>query len=1029
MFGLVLSALVARRAQAVWLLVLTVLAVGAAAAAPWYLSSAVDSVAAADVAASTARERVYIVKGSLRVTPDGPSPLPAAKERIAGLLNLPGTTATVGDHVDGTAKYKDESATLPIAHREQVCEHLVIDGSCPRGADQVIVSEAVAKKLGVDKGARISLTSFRFKQAVPVTIVGIYRPAVLLDPYWVDTDLLDNQGSRSRGRGPGSFSDAAFVDEPALLAGNADRIDMIYHARLPDNLFGRTDGYDLRAELARTRHDLKIADFNPITSADVLANLIARDQNLVRVGVGVAVAQLLLLCWFALFLAVRHTAEERRPDIGLLKLRGAAPWRVWALTAEQSAWPMLIGAVLGWAGGYLAARVLAGLAGGAALPAIGGTPLWLSLAAAGVAAFGALVSAVIAEWRALGSSVTGLLRRVPARRAGWRADIIDLLIAALALAGVYQGWAESGGTRVSALPLLAPGLMALAIGLIVARLLPIVAGRAGRAALRSGRPAFALAALHVARRPGTHRVLAMLVVAVCVLATASLTWFSSRDAWHGRAAQELGASRVLTVTATNATHLLTGTHAADPEGRYAMAVARGSGSVSGRLLAVDSDRLARVALWNDEYGAPSRAEVATALKPSAPPSITLTDGTLVLTAANPVPRSAIDFDNDPGAAGIAAPELEVTVMGAGGATQIITIGPIKGGTRTYPFTLTGCPADRPCRLVSVEVDGPVRAAVSLHRLDGPGGVLITPDAFGDVARWRGSVVPAGGGVELEAGHGVLTITNGFPAGEQRQVDRRVFVADAVVPLPVVRAGRAPAADPLGDNRISPLGVDDVPYRIARTADVLPGFGADAVLVDLTAAARTSTAVAEAVAYEVWLTDDAPEALTARLADAGLNVINQRTVDEAAGRYARQGPAAALRYLVFTALVGLALAAGSLFVVAAVERRPRAGELAALRAQGVPHRVVRLAGYASYGALVGGAVLAGLLSAILARLIVEAAAPVFTDGWSVLPIRTGAEPVPLLIAAAVAVVVLVGATAVATAQMIRTVRVWQPGGRS
>lgn len=1024
MFRLVLSAILARRAQAAWLLVLTVLAVGAAAAAPWYLTSAVDSVAATDIAAATSRERVYVVRGTLRLSGPQSSPLAAAREKVASLLNLPGTTVTVGDHVDGTVRVGKEAVTLPVAHREQVCEHLVIDGACPRGADQVILSETVAARLGVKKGDRVTLGSFRFKNVVNATVTGIYRPAVLLDPYWVDTDLLDNQGSRSLGRGPGSFSDAAFVDEPALLAGNTDRVDFTYHAQLPDDLFS-AGGLNLADELARARHDLKVADFNPVTSAEALAELIARDQNLVRVGVGVAVAQLLLLCWFALFLAVRHTAEERRPDIGLLKLRGAAAWRVWALTAEQSAWPMLIGAVVGWVGGYLAAVALARLAGGATVPAIGGTPLWLSLAAAGVAAFGALASAVIAEWRALGSSVTGLLRRVPARRTGWRADVIDLLVVALAFAGVYQGWAESGGERVSALPLLAPGLMALAIGLIVARVLPLVSGRSGRAALRSGRPAFALAALHLARRPGTHRVLAMLVVAVCVLATAGLNWSASRDAWRDRAAQELGADAVLTVTATNAAHLLSATHAADPEGRYAMAVARGSGAArGGRVLAVDSDRLARVALWSDGYGAPSPAAVAATLKPAAPPALVLTGGRLTLTAENAMPAGTVDGSGR----AVPLPRLDVTLAHADGVIETVRVGPIRAGSRTYPIEVTNCPAERPCRLVSLLVVGDVGAAVTLRRLDGPDGVVITPDTFGDISRWRGAVVPAGGGVEITAGHGALTIANGVPAGEQRQPDRRVFVADAVVPLPVIRAGAVPVADPLGDNRVAPLGVDEVPYRVAQTAAVLPGFGDDAVLVDLTAAVRTNTALTEAVTYQVWLTADAPAAITDKLADAGLTVVGRRTLDEAAGRYERQGPAAALRYLVFTALIGLALAAGSLFVVAAVERRPRAAELAALRAQGVPHRVVRLAGYASYGALVGGAVLAGVLAAILARVIVSAASPVFTDSWSVLPVKTGAEPVPLLIAAAVAVVVLVGATAVATAQMIRSVRVWQPGGR-
>lgn len=1017
MFGLVLNAIVARRAQAAWLLVLTVLAVTSAAAAPWYLASAVDSVAAVDVAGATPKERVYVVGGTLQLITHDSSPLPAAKERVDELLKLPGTTVTVGEQVYGSAASGNLTSSLPLAHREGVCDQLVIDGACPQGAGQVILSTSVAAKLGVTKGQKVTLGSFRLKKPVRATVVGTYRPKQLLDPYWTNTDLLDNQGSRTAGRGPGTYDDAAFVDEATLLAGLPDTLDFTYQARLPNELFGRTDGFSLTDEFARAGHDLKVNNFHVITSADGLAILIDRDQNLVRIGVGVAVTQLLLLCWFALFLAVRHTAEERRPDIGLLKLRGAAPWRIWALTAEQSAWPMLTGAVLGWVGGYGAAQALAHLAGGSAVPGIGGQPLLLSLAAAGVAAFGALASAVIAEWRALGSSVNNLLRRVPARRSGWRADVIDLLVVALAFAGVYQGWAESGRTETTALPLLAPGLMALAIGLIVARLLPLLATRWGVASLRAGRPAAALATLHLARRPGTHRVLAMLVVAVCVLATAGLSWSAASGAWHDRAAQELGADTVLTVSATNAAQLLGATHRADPDGRYAMAVARGSGVSLGRVLAVDSERLARVALWTDEYGTSSRDALARVLAPSAPAPVTLTDGAYTLTATGA------------SVGPVAAPKLDLEIAGQTSGKHVVTVGPITAGQHAYAFTVTGCPPAQPCRLAGLLVLGDIASGVSLSRLDGPSGVVAGPEVFGDVTRWRGGITKDGGGVEMQAADGRLTIVNGMPAGDQRRVDQHIYAADAPVPLPAVRAGSPPVSDPLGDNRISPLGVDEVPFRVAANADVLPAFGEEATIVDLAAALRTSTAATEVVTYEVWLTDDAPASVTRALTDAGLTIINTRTVDSLADRYARQGPAAALRYLVFTALVGLLLAAGSLFVVAAVERRPRAAELAALRAQGASDRVVRVAGYASYGVLVAGAVLAGLFAAVLARVIVTAAAPIFTDGWDVLPVETGVALVPLLLAAAGAVIVLAGATAVATAQMIRTVRVWQHGGRS
>jgi putative ABC transport system permease protein len=113
----------------------------------------------------------------------------------------------------------------------------------------------------------------------------------------------------------------------------------------------------------------------------------------------------------------------------------------------------------------------------------------------------------------------------------------------------------------------------------------------------------------------------------------------------------------------------------------------------------------------------------------------------------------------------------------------------------------------------------------------------------------------------------------------------------------------------------------------------------------------------------------------------------------------------------------------------VERGPRAVELAALRAQGLAVPALRVTGYAGPALLVGASVLVGLLSAVLARSIIQAAMPVFTDGWRVLPIDTGAHAAPLLVAAAAALVALAGATLVAARQTIRSASDPGSGDRS
>ena len=391
----------------------------------------------------------------------------------------------------------------------------------------------------------------------------------------------------------------AFVSEATLLAARPDGLDMDLHLVLPPSAYHPGE-FDLIGAVNRASTDMRAISFDIETQATRLADQIRRDQRLVGIGVTVAATQLVVLCWFALFLAVRHTSDERRPDIGLLKLRGTRRWRIWALTAQQSALPMVVGAVLGWGLGYLAAAALAGdLAGLAATvdtdPA---RTLRLSMLAAAGACVGALVAAVVAEWRSLRSPVVGLLRRVPARHRGWRAEVFDLVVVVLAAVGVYQGTrteASSGGTVDAGAARAGAGRPG---GRAAGRPRAAVARRPiGGAALRAGRAGAALTALHLARRPGTHRVFAVLAVASPSSPPSLVFWHTATDAWADRA-DPGGRGRPGADRPGRQQHRPAGGRARGRprRRRIAMAVARTFGPTSeDRVLAVDTARLATVA--------------------------------------------------------------------------------------------------------------------------------------------------------------------------------------------------------------------------------------------------------------------------------------------------------------------------------------------------------------------------------------------------------------------------------------------------
>jgi hypothetical protein len=619
---------------------------------------------------------------------------------------------------------------------------------------------------------------------------------------------------------------------------------------------------------------------------------------------------------------------------------------------------------------------------------------------------------VAAEARALRAPVSTLIRRVPSRRTGWRAELGDLLIVVLALAGVYQGYADlhSGG-EPSILSLLAPGLVGLAVAVVAARALPLLAVGAGSAALSSGRAGLALAALHVARRPGTQRVFAVIAVSVSVLSTTLFFWQTANDAWSRRAVAELGAARVLTVRADSSASLLAGVRAADPSGRYAMAVARGTGvTAADRVLAVDTSRLAAVAQFPAELGLPDATTLAGRLHPSTPAPPTLSDGSVTLTAS---------LSTVPG-----APEVPVVMelVSPTGAWLTVTFGPVSPGTRAYLGTVTGCPTG--CRLAAFQVDpAEPGVTVTLSGLDQAPREVVSEAAFGDIARWRPPTGPnaIGPTIATDAAGLSLSVDNGARASADRR-DPHVYFAAAPAPLPVAVVGNVnDSTSRPGDARLFVLGAEPVAYSTVATGTLLPRLGTTGALMDLQYALLTNSGPNESVGLEVWLTADAPPSVVDALGRHGIQVVGEDSVTAMTGRLRQQGPGTALRFDLFAAVVLLLVAAGTIVVSSTVERGPRAEELAALRAQGLSARAARRVVYTTTGALAVAAIAVGALAALIAAVVVAAALPVFSDTWSLLPVRHGPWAVQLGLAVAAAIVVLGGAAGLSAARTVRSIR--------
>jgi putative ABC transport system permease protein len=997
LLALVLAALRARRAQAFTLLLLSTLAAAAAAAAPWYVLASTERIATRHMESAPIRERSLESIGEHPV--EGGSieaQLAAEAEQVRRIVGLSGFvtytqaylsgqvgTAAGGGQTGGVTALRHTDS--PLVMRAGACSHAAIEGRCPTAANEVMVSYRTARWLRVRVGETLAFVNAGLPRALQLEIVGIYRPDDPGDPFWSSNDQLvaANLPTSAAPEITEPVDDAMLV-APALFdksvpAGRPGEGTAVAVRTIVDLVAEPQLLVDYPSEEVRARIDAATVEagnnrLTLNTQLHATIEKVERDRRLVSLGVPVGAFQLLVLCWFALYLAVKYTGEERRPDIGLVKLRGATRGRTWALVSGQSALPMLAGALLGLPIGYAAATAVTGAVRGAAVTERAAT---LSAGAVAVAVFGALLAALLAERRALSSTVAELLRQGSARVRVWR-DLFDLVLVALAVAAVYQVKHRVSGDTAG-LALLAPGLAALAFALVAARLITFTAGRMVEGALRHGRPARALTAIYLARRPGVHRLAALMIVTVALLCTSALTWHAGRTEGRIRAELEVGADRVVSVRAENRLALLDAVRAADPGGEHAMAAVQSLRSGSDRVLLVDSPRLAKVATWRPEYGR-GAAQTAALLHPTAPEPIYVTGGELALDVTNHysvVDRTRVVF-------------LDVVLADPKGTRLTVRLGPLAEGAQALRAGVPACATAPGCRLSSLQIVQTTleqkiffaaRPGVEMvvHAMTQAGGAaVLSREMLADRTRWRLGVngnppnlivTPVADGLRL-------TVAPVRPGGAS---DPGVYPLDTPAPLISVRATRLEQRL-VGDQRMS-FGSVSMSESVAGTAVRLPRLGDRGVLADLEYADRLGADFGGGESLQVWLNASAPADMTKRLQDQGLIVLGEESIDGVAERYASFGPPLTLQFMLLSAIVGLALAIGSATVVAAVERRPRARELGALRIQGAPARLVSRVGVEGYLVLVGVSLLFGLLLAALIRAYIGDVLPYFADGWS------------------------------------------------
>lgn len=972
--------------------VVAVFAVGAGAFGPIYLNSANQS----------------ILNGVLRGAPVGnsgltlqsksgigsPEGLLAATSQIPQRRKWFGTAIT-SELAGLTLIAGNEAYGAALVSRTAVCDHLVIvSGVCDLRNGAVLMSTRSAAEMKVRLGQSLHGSFVRSHRVSTLKIVGIYRPSNGAAPYWWGANLFAfGYGSPSRPKLDAVFASPQTVRTNAPAGLTSSMVQVPYRR---DSL-AVSDVPSFESAMTSYQRDL-LASEGIIVSTQML-QLLAQagtTQHATMTIVAVVDLQLVLLAVFALYFVSARTAAEREPDVRLAAIRGFRPRSAVAVAMTEPTAIVVAAVPVGLFAAWIVALVWATSLFG---PSVGVSLTLLALGAAiatgfiGVGATFVGTRRMLAEVEATLSDASESLRSSRTRVV---ADVAGVAIAGaaffeLAVAGVSP---TNGGGHTDPLAAFAPGLLALGLGILGARLLPVVLRPTVRYTSYSRRVALALATRRVARLREYASQVMLLSIAVGLTLFGISGW---AIAAHNREVQsgfEVGATKVLTVAVRPGVNFLSAVRGADRSGRSVMAAVVENVS-NGTTLAVDSSRMPDVMSWPAGLSSESPSRVARRLVPSDLAPAVMLSGTAV--------RVTVDasFVAQP------PPVLSMDLFDQGFQTpQQVTFGSLVPGRATYQGSLRGvCPSG--CRLVdlgltwnppvtSITPTGTADLLISSLSVRSPAGNWKPlPAGITDARRWDS---PSGGARLRSQGGGLHAAVTLDPDSGP------VTIAPADVPseLPSVVT---PTSTIGSVSVLFVAGLDGGTVRARAVGQVsaLPRVGADASLVDLQMAQRFMSGPFVDDTTEVWVSNTGPANLTRRLAAQGITV---QSVDTDAGREAATvhgGVELAYSLFLLAAIAAGAIAVGATAFAGTASARRRMGEFAAMRAVGIPAGALRRSLEVEMALILGTGVLLGAVAGIVAALVAVKSVPEFVSLGPGPPLELGLPT--LLLAVTVGALIL------------------------
>ena len=985
----------------------------AAAAGPIYLLGAQESVIRDTLASASVLDRGLTLTAAPFIQNQGPPP----EQRLLQALDA-GTQMGIQQwfgspiknssvHIALSRPADSDRYETDVIARDQVCDHIRISaGRCPQAPNEAVISDRSASQLHAVIGDRLDYRFSGFQASQGLTIVGIYAPADISQPYWFGHNLFTyTPPPPSIGAGPPFELDAFFVTAPTIDALPAYAAPSVT-ADLPlDVIQVNHSNLAIVQSALAVYSTLSIERFS-VSSASQLPAIIGRLQDIQRQMaqvIGLISVQLVLVGLGVLYGVVSTSAASREHEVALARLRGHSLPQVLGiglfepLSLVVFSWP--IGIALAWlAVQAIGARFF--------LPGTAVVVDAFTLAATAAAFAGAVTAIAISAARLLTRGLAQQLRSTPSPSAATRVgQLTDVAAITLAAAGLLELAANGtfSGTEPNPLAIVAPGLLCLSFALIGARVLVLIlVPLARRRSMSSGAGRY-IATRRLVRVPAAARQIVVPSLALGLVLFATATW-SVADTNRGEVALfQVGANRVLVVDAAKGVDLISAVRKADPGGHDAMAVFDYAWS-GGAVLAIDSTRLASVADWPAGVGDRDAVALAKWLQPLTAAPILVRGGAARLSISTTTAASV-------------SPSLELTLQDNNRLAQDLSVGPLLSGSHQYTVALpASCVSD--CRIIGLTQTWPLgsnpidRVTLAItglevaDRIDGPWRIANT--GWRDPAEWRAGTTDvkvaqptAGSGLEL-------TFANTSGPQQVTSADVPPQLTAMVTPDQVLLNGNG------NDAAIYAQGLDGNSIFLdgRAHASAIPRLGPSGVLVDLTLLERMQRLPTKNVGQEVWLSPNASAELVQRLSNEGIGVVATQSAAESKARLDREGLSLAFNLMPFAAILAAALAFGSTAFAIAASARHRSYELAILRAYGWSVSSIARGYFGEQLVLAITACVIGAAAGLAgARLALPSVPEFTTDTWG-LPLRFDL-PWLLLAAVLLTIVAMLIATAVFT----------------